>query len=56
MQHDSKSVGLVSAELDLRIRTGGPIVQSEENDVLCAGCISVLSELVSTSLPAMVAH
>lgn len=55
-QHDGESVDLSRTEFDLRIRTGGPIFQSEENDVLRAGCISVLSELVSTTLPTVIAR
>jgi hypothetical protein len=55
-QDDRESVDLSRAELDLRVRTGGPIFQLEENDVLRAGCVSVLSELVSSTLPAVVAR
>ena len=43
-------------DLDLRVRTGGPVFQLEENDVLRAGCVAVLSELISSALPAVVAR
>jgi hypothetical protein len=55
-EDDRESVNSSRAELDLRVRTGGPIFQLEENDVLRAGCVSILSELVSSTPPAVVAR
>ena len=56
LQDGGESLDFCREEMDIRVRTGGPVFQLEENDVLRAGCISVLCELVSASLPAVVAR
>jgi hypothetical protein len=55
-QNDGESFERSSDEVDLRVKTGGPVFQTEENDVLRAGCIAVLSELVSSTHPSVVAR
>ena len=41
-------------EQQVRLKTGGPVFDSEEVDVVRAACISVLSELISTIHPTAV--
>lgn len=53
---DDEATSPSREELDLRIRTGGPVFQTEENDVLRAGCIAVLSELISSAAQSSVAR
>lgn len=55
-QHHDEEERRSREDLDLRVRTGGPVFQSEENDVLRAGCVAVLAELISSALPAVVAR
>jgi hypothetical protein len=55
-QHHDEEERPSREDLDLRVRTGGPVFQSEENDVLRAGCVAVLAELISSALPAVVAR
>jgi len=41
-------------EREVRVNTGGPVFDSEENDVVRAACISIATELVSTMHPSAV--
>lgn len=43
-------------EQDIRLKTGGPIFVSEENDIIRAVRISVLAELIATSKPSTMAN
>ena len=42
-------------DMYLRLRTGGPVFNNEEEDVIRAACISILAELVSALPPSSVA-
>ena len=56
LQNYGESVDRLNDHMDLRVRTGGPVFQTEENDVIRAACIAVLSELVSSTQPSVVAR
>eukprot|EP00957_Ditylum_brightwellii_P009387 709866-Ditylum_brightwellii.AAC.1 len=43
-------------ELQLRVNTGGPVFDTEEDDAVRAACISVVAELVSVLHPEVVAR
>ncbi len=42
-------------EMYSKLRTGGPVFKSEEEDVIRAACVSILAELVSSLTPSSVA-